>query len=77
MEDFGYKSIHKLPQYITTLNSTRNSSIDMRPNIVKKCNFMSTRYSKPSREYMKLTFKIADRVQTSKSDLLFRKGFKP
>ena len=35
MEDFGYKYIHKLPQYITTLNSRRNSSIDMRPNTVK------------------------------------------
>ena len=35
MEDFGYKYIHKLPQFITTLNSRRNSSIDMRPNTVK------------------------------------------
>ena len=34
MEDFGYKYIHKLPQFIATLNSRRNSSIDMRPNIV-------------------------------------------
>ena len=35
MEDFGYKYIHKLPQFITTLNSRRNSSIDMRPNTIK------------------------------------------
>ena len=34
MEDFGYKYIHELPQFITTLNSRRNSSIDMRPNAV-------------------------------------------
>ena len=34
MEDFGYKLIHKIPQLITTLNSRRNSSIDMRPNTV-------------------------------------------
>ena len=34
MEDFGYKYIHKLPQFISTLNSRRNSSIDMRPNTV-------------------------------------------
>ena len=40
MEDFGYKHIHKLPQFITTLNSRRNSSINMRPNIVKNCDFM-------------------------------------
>ena len=32
MENFGYKYIHKLRQFITTLNSRRNSSIDMRPN---------------------------------------------
>ena len=31
MEDFGYKYIHKLPQFITNLNSRRKSSIDMRP----------------------------------------------
>ena len=36
MEDFGYKYRHQLPQFITTLNSRRNSSIDMRPNTVKK-----------------------------------------
>ena len=47
MEDFGYKYIHKLPQFITTLNSRRNSSIDMRPNTVKNCDFMSILYSKP------------------------------
>ena len=41
MEDFGYKYTHKLPQFITTLNSRRNSSIDMRPNAVKNCDFMS------------------------------------
>ena len=41
MEDFGYKYKHKLPQFITTLNCRRNSSIDMRPNTVKKCEFMS------------------------------------
>ena len=35
MEDFGHKYINKLPQFITTLNSGRNSSIDMRPNTVK------------------------------------------
>ena len=38
--DFGYKYIHKLPQLITTLNSRRNSSIDMRLNTVKNCEFV-------------------------------------
>ena len=35
MEDFGFKYIHNLPQFITTLNSRKNSSIDVRPNTVK------------------------------------------
>ena len=73
MEDFGYKYIHKLPQYITTLNSRRNSSIDMRPNTVKNCDLMSILYSKPLREFKKPTFKIGDRVRISKYDLHFRK----
>ena len=77
MEDFGYKYIHKLPQFITSLNSRRNSSIDMRPNTVKNCDFMSILYSEPLREYKKPGFKTGDRVQSSKQDLLFRKGYKP
>ena len=77
MEDYGYRYIHKLPQFITTLNSRRNSSIDMRPKSVKNCNFMSILYSKLLREFKKPTFKIGDRVRISKYDLLFRKGYKP
>ena len=77
MEDFGYKYIHKLPQFITTLNFRSNSSIDMRPNIVKNCDFMSILYSKRLREFKKPTFEIGDRVRISKYDLLSRKGYKP
>ena len=77
MEEFGYKCIHKLPQFITTLNSRRNSSIDMRPDTVKNCDFMSILYSKPLREFKKPIFKIGDRVRISKYDLLFCKGYKP
>ena len=77
MEDFGYKYIHKLPQFITTLNSRRNSSIDMRPNTVKNCVFMTILYSKPLREFKKPTFEIGDRVRISKYDLPFGKGYKP
>ena len=74
MEDFEYNYIHKLSQFITTLNSRRNSSIDMRPNIVKNCDIMSILYSKPLREFKKSTFKVGDRVRISKYDLTFRKG---
>ena len=77
MEDFGYKYIHKLPQFITTLNSGRHSLIDMKPNTVKNCDFLSILYSKPLREFKKPTFKSSDRVRISKYDLPFRKGYKP
>ena len=77
MEDFGYKYIHKLPQFITTLNSRRNSLIDMRPNTVNNCDIMSILYSKPLRKFKKPTFKNGDRVRISKYDLPFRKGYKP
>ena len=73
MENFGYKYIHKLPHLITTLKSRRNSSIDMRPNTVKNCDFMSILYSKPLRKFKKPAFKSGDRVRISKYDLLFRK----
>ena len=77
MEDFGHKFLHKLPKFINTLNSRRNSSIDMRPNAVKNCDFMSILYSKPLREFKKPTIKIGDRVRISKYGLLFRKSYKP
>ena len=76
MKEFGYKYIHKLPQFITTLNSRRNNSIDMRSNTVKNCDFMSILYSKPFREFKKPTFIVGDRVRTSKYDLPFGKGNK-
>ena len=77
MEDYGYKYIHNLHQFITTFNSRPNISIDVRPNTVKNCYSISILYSKPLREYKKPTFKTGDIVQTSIFDLLFRKGYKP
>ena len=77
MEDCGYKYKHKLRQIIITLNSRRNSSIDMRPNTVENCDFMSILYCKNLREYKKLIFKNGDRLRISKCDLPFRKGYKP
>ena len=77
MEDYGYKYIHKLPQFTATMNSRNNRSIDMKPNHVKNFDFMSILYSKPLREYKKPKFEIGDRVRISKYDLPFRKGYKP
>ena len=76
-EDLGYKYIHKIPQFITTLNSRRNSSMDMRPTTVKNLDFTSILHSKLLREYKKPTFKTGDRVRISKYDFPFRKGYKP
>ena len=77
MEDYGYKYIHKIPQFIATMNSRNNRSIDMKPNHVKNSDFMPILYSKPLREYKKPKFGIGDRVRISKYDLPFRKGYKP
>ena len=77
MEDYGYKYIHKLPQFFAPMNSRNNRSIDTKPNHVQNSDFMSILYSKPLREYKKPEFGIGDRVRISKYDLLFRKGYKP
>ena len=58
MEDYRYKYIRKLPRFIITLKSRRNSSIDMRPNTVTNCDSMSVLYSKPLREYKKPNSKM-------------------
>ena len=62
LEDYGYNYIHRLPQFITTLNSRRNNSIDMRPKAIKNCDFIYILYKKPLRDYKKTTFKTGGRV---------------
>ena len=76
MEDYVYNYIHKIPRFINTLNSRRNNSIDMRPNTVQNCDFMSILYRNVLRECKKPTFKNGDRVRNSKYDLPFRKNYK-
>ena len=77
VEDNEYKYIHKLTQFVTTLKSWRNWSIDLTPKNVKNSDFLSILYSKPLREFRKPKFKVRDRVRISKYDLPFRKGYKP
>ena len=77
MEDNGYNYIHKLTQFVTTLNSRRNCSIDLIPKNVKNSDFLSILYSKPLREFTKPKFQVGDRFRISKYDLPFRKGYKP
>ena len=73
IEDYGYNYIHKLPQFVTTLNTRRNRSIDMKPSNVKNSDFMSVLYSKPIRDFNKPKFHVGHRVRISKQDLPFRK----
>ena len=74
MEDNGYKYIHKLTQFVTTLNSRRNCSIDLVPKNVNNSGFLSILYSKPLREFRKPMFEIGNRVGISKYDSPFKKG---
>ena len=73
MNDNGYKYNHKLTQFVTTLNSRRNCSIDLIPKNVQNSEFLSLMYSKPLREVRKSSFKIGDRVRISKFNLSFKK----
>ena len=47
MEDYVYKYIHKLPQFVTTLNSGKKCSNDLKPEDVKNSDFLSILHSKP------------------------------
>ena len=77
MEDYGYKKIHNLPQFIATMISRNNRSSDKKRNQVKNSELMSILYSKPLRENKKPNFGIGDRVRICKYDLPFRKCYKP
>ena len=77
MEHNGDKSNHKLTQFVTTLISRRNCSIDLIPRNVKNSDFLSILYRKPLREFRKPRFKVGDRVRISKYGLAFGKGYKP
>ena len=76
IEDYGYKYILKLPQLVTTLNTRKNRSIDMKSSNVKNSDFLSVLYNKPIRDFNKPKFQVGHRVRISKQDLPFRKEYK-
>ena len=76
VEEYGYKYIHKLPQFVNTLNTRRNRSIDLKPSKVKNSDYMAILYSQPIRDFKRPKFKVGNRVRISKQDLPFRKGYK-
>ena len=77
MEDNGYRYIHELTEFVTTLSSGRNCSIDLIPKIVKNYDFLSILYSKPLRDFGKPKFENGDRIRISKYDLPFKTGYRP
>ena len=58
MADYGYKYVHNLPQFVTTLNFRKNCSISLKPKSFENSDFLSIRYSKPLGEYRKPKLKI-------------------
>ena len=77
MEEHGFKYIHKLSQFVKILNSRKICTINMVPNKVKISDIMSTLYGQPIREFAPPKFTKGDKVRNSKTDLPFRKGYKP
>ena len=51
MENTGYKYKHQLTQFVTTLTSRGNCSMDLLPKNLKISDFLSILYSKPQREF--------------------------
>ena len=76
IEDHGEKFIHKLQQFVSTMNCRVNRSIGKSVRDVKNTDFLSILYNKPLTRYKRLKFKVGDRVRISKNDILFRKGYK-
>ena len=77
IEDHGENFIHKLPQFVSTMNCRIKRSIGKSHRDVKNTDFLSILYNKPLTRYKKLKFKVEDRVKISKIDIPFRKGYKP
>ena len=77
MEDYGYMYIHRLTQFVTTLNATRNCSIDLKQTNSEDSYFLSILYSEPLWEFKKLKVKIGDSFGISNYDLPSRKGYEP
>ena len=77
MEAHGYKYFHNLSQFVKILNSGKTRTINMVPKKVKNSDFMSILYGQPSREFTPPKLAIGDEVRISKSELPFRRGYKP
>ena len=61
MDDYGYKYIHKLYQFVTTVQSRNFYLKHLRTKKAKNSDFLYILDSKPLREYRKPMFRIGDR----------------
>ena len=77
MEEYGYKYIHKLSQFVSILNSRTTRTISMVPKKVENSDYMAILYGKPIRGFPPPKFATGDKVRISKNDLPFRKVYKP
>ena len=77
IEGHGEKIVHKLQQFVFTLNSRKNRSIGNSPRDVKNIDFLSILYNKSFKKYTNSKLQIGDRVIISKNDIPFQKGYKP
>ena len=64
-EDYRYKYLHKLSQFVTTMISGKNCSIGLVQENIRYSFFFSVLYSKPPQEYRKPKFKM-------ETDFVFR-----
>lgn len=76
MEDNGYKFIHKLQNFVNTMNSRVNRSIGLKPKDVKNSNVLSILYNYKFMSHKKPKFKPGDFVRITKEDIPFRKGYR-
>ena len=73
-----YTYINKLSDFVNTLNSRTNRSINMAPREVRNSDAITLHHlnSKPIKA-KKPKYEVGDKVQISKYDIAFRKGYKP
>ena len=72
MEDYGYKCLNKLLQFVTTASCRKIFLIDLRRKGAKN----SILYNKHPRKYRKIKFGIGDIANISMNDSPFRNGYK-
>ena len=78
MEENGYKYIHKLAHFVSSLNSRRNCSIDLIPKIVRKSAFLfctANHYENVENPSSKLEAEFASRSMTYRSGMVYKPQF--